>query len=166
VPSPIRLAKILSMRCQDQPIQSMTIAIEYRTASLTNQQPRPARGKNHSNLLSILPRSSRVTSCVSPICPNYALRRRGRPAPVFRDGRGSQPSPTRIRFSKPLTDTPCCAGWQPLWTAGSKLPGRSSRPKGFVSIYDTVRFSRRQAANSGPINADCASLNSAAGFVV
>ena len=58
----------LSVRCLGELTQSVTIAIRQR--AILRTQKKPCRGPSRmlSDLLSILPLSSRVAFCVSPIC--------------------------------------------------------------------------------------------------
>ena len=69
--SPAKLARHLarlSMHCSDGPKRSVSTAIWLHMGSRTKPKPYLIRCPNLLNLPSILPQSSRVASCVSPIC--------------------------------------------------------------------------------------------------
>ena len=57
------------MRCSGGLTRSVSTAIRHRTVSQMEQKPCPAPCRNLSDLPLIRPLSSRVASCVSPICP-------------------------------------------------------------------------------------------------
>jgi hypothetical protein len=59
----------LSMRCSGGLTRSVSTAIRNRTVSQMEQKSCPAPFRNLSDLPLIRPLSSRVASCVSPICP-------------------------------------------------------------------------------------------------
>ena len=58
----------LSMHCSDGPKQSVSTAIRHHMGSRTKPKRYLIRCPSLLNLPSILPQSSRVASCVSPIC--------------------------------------------------------------------------------------------------